>query len=110
MEVTIEQAKSEDFLKIKELNNKLFIYEDKHFDVEYNMNWPEQNEIYYKDSINDETACTLVAKSQGKIVGYLIGSIWKKQVTYRTFRERAEVENMFVEESFRSFGVGNETF
>ncbi len=105
----IRKARVEDVNDILRLNQKLFDNEYSNFDKTLDCGWPPNNKDYFKDSIKDENFISLVAVSNRKIIGYLIGSIHKAE-EYRKLKELAEVDNTFVLEEHRGKGVGKKLF
>ncbi len=74
----------------------------------YNLDWSKGplGTEYFKNSITDDRACTLVADEDGMVIGYLTGWIYLEQNPCRLFSKTAEIENMLVSQSYRSKGVG----
>ena len=102
--IEIRKANLQDLSSIQELNNKLFELEYENFDDTLKVGWPfeEDGKEYFENMINNEIV--FVAMDGVKIVGYLAGSICE-QISYikETF---AELDNMFIDDEYRRFGVG----
>jgi len=104
MNVDVRKANINDLGDIQNLNNSLFELEYNNYDDTLKLGWPleEEGEEYFKDMI--ENNIVYVAETNGKIIGYLAGSI-SEQISYiiETF---AELDNMCVNEEYRRYGVG----
>lgn len=91
---------------IQDLNHDLFKH-DSAWISHLAMDWPYDSKTgaaYFNDAIEKlDTAC-FVAEENGEIVGYLAGAL-KEPESYRNVK-RAELENMFVKESYRHQGIG----
>ncbi|NMB57204.1 GNAT family N-acetyltransferase [Candidatus Beckwithbacteria bacterium] len=108
--IKIRLAQSSDLQAIQELNHQLFLYEEEYFDSSYNTSWPYSKigEKYFKDSLNSNLACTLVALDNEKIIAYLIAWIYRKRFTqHRKCGGIAEIENIFVLSEYRGKNVGS---
>ena len=105
MRVKIQKAAIENLSEIQTLNYGLCKKEHDEFDKTINPNFSldQIGKSYFADRISN--SCALVALLDGKIVGYLVGSIIDVE-SYRTIGKIGEVENMFVVEKYRSIGVG----
>jgi ribosomal protein S18 acetylase RimI-like enzyme len=101
----IRKAKASELKTIQNLNYALF-QSDKHRDEFLNLNWPykEGKKVFEKMIKGGNNLC-LVAELKGEVIGYLAGSICKIE-SWRPIK-RAELENMFVKEKYRSKGVGS---
>lgn len=109
MNFSIEVASIDDLEDIQNLSQLLFEKEFKEFDNKLNCDWTfgDDGTNYFRKSIEDDTACTYIAKVNGEVVGYLVGWKIKKPCSWRTIKIKAELENMFVREEFRSHGIGS---
>jgi len=105
----IREAKIEDVDDILNLNQKLFDYEFANFDDTLDCSWSPKNRDYFENAVKNKNSIALVAISDGKIIGYLIGSIHKTE-DYRKLKEIVEVDNTFVDEEHRNKGVGKKLF
>ena len=105
MNVKIRKANIDDIENIKELNNKLFIYEYENFDSSLNVGWPftEEGDKYFRDIILNEIV--FVAIDDEKIVGYLAGTVDTK-ISY-ILKPISELDNFYIEESYRRCGIGS---
>lgn len=105
--VTIRLARSGELEIIQDLNHALFVSDNRHFG-ELNLNWPyeEQGEVYFKSMISHEAGVCYVAEVSSEVVGYLAGRIRSESKVYPG--KRAELDNMFVKEEYRSQGVGGQ--
>ena len=104
--VQVRSARIEDISAIQELNYQLFAHDDVyHHDL--NMTWSQgsEGEAYFRWYIESESCLSVVAELDGKIVGYLNGSIREPDGIY--LGKRAELENMCVTAHSRGHGVGS---
>ena len=103
----VRSARIEDISAIQELNYQLFVHDDVyHHDL--NMTWSQgsEGEAYFRRYIEQSESClSVVAESDGNIVGYLNGSIREPDGIY--LGKRAELENMCVTAHSRGHGVGS---
>jgi len=106
MMLEVRKAKLKDLEAIIKLNFQLF-QKDFKYDKSLNMKWAysESGGKYFKDRIIEANGCALVAESDKKILGYLVGAIQKGK-DYRVKAKYAELENMLVLKDFRKKGVG----
>lgn len=104
MDINIRKANINDLKEIQNLNNLLFELEYNNYDDTLKLGWPleKEGEEYFKDVIENNIA--YVAETNGKIIGYLAGSI-SEQISYIT-ETFAELDNMCVNEEYRRYGVG----
>ncbi len=104
MEINIRRANINDLSYIQELNNSLFELEYNNFDDTLKVGWPFENEgkKYFEYMIKNEIV--FFAEVKEKIVGYLAGTICK-EVSYIT-ESFAELDNMYINEEYRRFGIG----
>lgn len=110
MEITITQAKRDDFLAIQKLNHQLFVNEYDRYDTSLNCDWPmsEVGKAYFIRSIEKEDSLTLIAKEDGAAIGYLIGTIRERELHARNIGKTAELDNIFISQSHRNTGLGSE--
>ncbi len=101
---TVRRAVRTDVPRIKQLNQMLF-ENDRQYDETYNMDWPNENPDYYLQRVVGSDGAAFAADAGGRLVGYCIGHL-ERIPSFRMIRTRAELENIFVEEDFRSSGVG----
>ncbi len=105
MKIDIRNAKTEELKAVQDLNYALF-ESDRPHDPLLAMDWPyTEGEAYFRGAISGETGVCFVAEVEGKLVGYLVGSIKLGDFSYRPIK-RTELENMFVKAEFRSQGIG----
>ena len=106
-EVKIRRATIKDLPTIQKLNNNLFQYEmNRHLD-KYVENWAFGNESkeYFSDLI--ENQFVIIAEIDNKAIGYLAGSVYQDD-TYSYYEGlTCELDNMYVEEEFRHYGIGS---
>ena len=106
-EYQIRKATISDLPAIQELNRKLCVLESEKFDPttkpDYSLS--ESGKEYFTSNLNSPNSFSLVAESDGKVIGYILGSI-KEAEDFRTIKSLAEGDNMYVEEAFRGKGIG----
>ncbi len=103
----VRRARNDELDKVVGFNAQLFKEDAGQRDPLVNQNWPQdEGKEYFLKRIEDDERICLVAEMDGKLVGYLAGSI-KGTETWRPVK-RTELENMFVMPEFRSKGVGRE--
>ena len=102
--VYIRRANINDLNSIQELNNTLFDLEFNNYDNTLKQLWPflKDGKEYFEYAIKNEIV--LVGEVDEKIVGYLAGTI-SEQLSYLT-ESFAEIDNMCVNEEYRSLGIG----
>ena len=106
MDIKIRKATLEDLKSVQELNNGLFKYEEKNDVDEYVEEWAlgEKSIEYFRDLIENQFVIT--ATCNQKVVGYLAGSVYQDD-TYSYYEgNTCELENMFVCEEYRKYGIG----
>lgn len=104
---TIRRATIEDIATIQNLNNELFNYEIRNNFDNYLKDWSlgEESKLYFRELI--ENQFVILAEIDKKAVGYLAGSIYNDE-TYSYYEGKtAELENMFVLEDYRKYGIGS---
>lgn len=103
----IRKATLDDLRAIQELNLGLFDYEmDNGFDT-YIHGWSmgQISAEYFSELIRNEYV--VIAEVDKKVVGYLAGSIYRDE-TYSYYEGlTAEVDNMYILEDYRKFGIGS---
>ena len=102
--VIIRKATLDDLYNIQKLNNQLFDLEIENYDPTLVKDWAISNEgkEYFEDLISNHYV--VVAVLENEIVGYLAGSINEKG-TYENI-QYGEINNMFIKDSCRGYGVG----
>ena len=106
MQVVIRKAKSDELRLIQDMNYKLFVW-DHDRDPALNIQWPyeEAGEKYFKEKISGESGVCFVAEENGRLLGYVAGRV-DTQIDKTDTLLRSELENIYIEESARSNGVG----
>lgn len=105
-DILIRRADIGDLENILRLNSDLFKKEHKEFDKSLNLEWTySEGKKYFEDRIVKKDGFVEVAEVKGKIIAYICGGISERNF-YRKKAKYAELENMFVEESFRGVGIG----
>lgn len=103
--IVIRKAVVADLEQIQKLNREL-IESDTNHDKLLNLDWPnKQGKKFLKKRINGGKFVCFVAKNGKRIVGYIAGSV-KKTESWRPVK-RTELEEMFVEKSYRRKGAGS---
>jgi diamine N-acetyltransferase len=108
MKVNIVRVTLRDLKYIQKLNLALFKKEHNVYDSTFDLNWTmsERGKKYFTWAIKRNSACALVAKSEDKIVGYLIGGLVEKDPC-RVLGKRAEVHSMMILKEFRNNNLGS---
>jgi len=101
----IKEATLDNVKDILNLNQELFDYEHDNFDATLDCSWPPNNENYFEESIEKKDSLALVAFVDGRLVGYLIGSV-KNAEDYRKIEQLGEIDNMFILPEFRGKKIG----
>jgi len=106
--IKIRKAEPADLQAVRELNLKLFKKEFSEFDSTMNCDWTmsKEGEEYFTDKINSAGSCAFVAADDGKVVGYLAGGLSGNESFRLDSGQHAELENMFIEQSYRSQKIG----
>ncbi len=106
---SIRKAEISDLEIIRKLNHDLCLLEKEKFDqttrIDYSLS--EKGKEYFISNIESANSYAVVAESEGKIIGYFVGSI-KEPEDFRTVKSLAEGDNMYIKESFRGNGIGTE--
>ena len=107
--ISLRKAKTVDLGIIQDFNNKLCAKEHHDFDLTINPNFAktEEGESYFKSSIESEKKLVLIAEDEGKPVGYIIGGT-QAVGDFRNMANMCEADNMWVDESYRSRGIGKQ--
>ena len=105
--ITVRKATIEDLQVIQDFNNKLCAKENLDFDSTINPHFAtsEGGLRYFTSNIEDNEKLVLLAKDESTPIGYLVGGI-ETVGDYRTIPNICEVDNMWVDEAYRSQGVG----
>ncbi len=106
MPLSIRNAVSEDLKSIQKLN-KLLVEFDSQFDETIQPDWAtsEDGIEFISERISGDDGIVLIAESENKIIGYLIGGI-EEAASYRTIQLLGELEEMVVLEEFRGQKIG----
>ncbi len=107
----IRKATFEDWQKLRDINHSLWVYEHDNFTPIWNTHWPfgSEGEDYYQRIFKDEDWCIFFCEEKGKLIGYLVGKISAKNITYlNDIDSVASLEHMFIEEKYRRNGAGRE--
>ena len=107
MNLTIRNANIDDLQTIQNLNNELCKYETKNKFDNYIEDWSlsDVSKEYFEYMIKEEFV--IVAEIDNNVVGYLAGSTHKDE-TYSYYEGiTAELDNMFIMEDYRKFGIGS---
>lgn len=104
--ITIRIGTIEDIKKIQDLHTELFKYEDeilKLYNTEYDKS--EDSQKYFTSRLsNKKNGRVFVAIEDEQVIGYLCAGIGKEE--YREVHPYAEIESLFVSESYRGKSVG----
>lgn len=105
MKIDIRKANMNDLIHIQKLNNSLFDLEYNNYDSTLKLGWPfeKDGEEYFINRIKNNLI--FVAEINGKIVGYLAGSILE-EISY-TIETFAELDNMCIDTNYRGYGIGS---
>jgi len=111
MKIEIRKATLKDLDEILKLNRELFVNEHDNFDKTIDVKWSlgEEHREYYLKGITSKNRIEIVALVDGRIVGYLAGSVIKAD-EWRTLKKLVELDDMFVLENYRSYGIGSKLF
>lgn len=107
VKVIIRKAKASDLESILALNKKLFLHEEQ-FNHKYNLDWTysDTGRNYFQGRLANKNSIIFIAEDNGVAVGYIL--CFTDSFPYRAINPICEIENMFIEESHRSKGVGSE--
>lgn len=108
MKIEIKKAILDNLNDIQDLNHKLFLKEYKDYDKTLDRGWPytKHAKLYFKNRIVKNNGCAFVAFYDKKIVGYLVGGIYKDKSNCRTITTFSTLENMFILKEYRNKGMG----
>lgn len=106
--INIRKANMADLFEIQKLNKELFELEFNNFDSSLIEDWPltQEGKEYFEDAIKNDIV--LVACVDGKIVGYLAGTL-NSQFSYNNIIQ-AELDNMCIMNEYRKSGIGSKLF
>lgn len=106
MDIKIKTATLKDLKTIQQLNGELFDYEiENKFDY-YIKDWAtsKDSEEYFSDLI--ENQFVIIAETGNSPIAYLAGSVYNDNSLSYYEGLTAELNNMFVKEEYRKFGIG----
>lgn len=103
--MNIRQATPNDLESILSLNENLFAYE-KEFTNSYSPEWTRSDVgiEYFSNRIS--RGIVLVAEQNNAVVGYICG--YSGVFEYRTPKECAQIDNMYVRKEHRGQGIGSD--
>lgn len=105
MTIKIRKAQPEDWKEIQRLNFEVYEASGEFdFYLDFERPFSEEGIKSYQTDVTDPENCTLIAESDGKSVGYLVGN--EKIVEYRRVRI-GEISHMGVSPKYRSSGIGS---
>ena len=92
--INIRKANMADLFEIQKLNKELFELEFNNFDSTLIVDWPltKEGKEYFENVVRNDIV--LVACVDGKIVGYLVGTL-NSQYSYNNILQ-AELDNMCI--------------
>ncbi len=107
MEYKIRKAKSEDLEIVQELIRKLCVNENRNFDSTVNPGFyaTEEGKNSLQGCISGDSSIVLVAEDGGKIIAYVAGGVGRAE-SYRNIKYICELGSIWVEDEYRSKGVG----
>lgn len=106
--INIRKANMADLFEIQKLNKELFELEFNNFDSTLIVDWPltKEGKEYFENVVRNDIV--LVACVDGKIVGYLVGTL-NSQYSYNNILQ-AELDNMCIMTEHRKMGIGSKLF
>lgn len=107
--MNIKIATIEDIATITNFNKKLCVKENKEFDSTINSDFSttELGIKYFTKNIKSEDGLVLIALENETPIGYLVAEI-NEVNDYRNIEKISELDNMWVDDEYRSTGVGKE--
>lgn len=104
--ITIRRATIEDLRDVQQLGYELLKYEHDNWDESLDLQWPfsEVGETNYRKAILERV--TLLVEDDGKIAGFLIGSIQKPAEGAARKTITAQLNNIYVREEWRRQELG----
>lgn len=109
-EICIRKATQNDFSSIIEMPIKLATHLSKSYDPTVKPDWFLSNDAkeFYLEFLTDKTKCIYVAEEEKKIIGFIVGELFDKtEYWYRKINCFAELDELYVDEEYRSKGVGS---
>lgn len=107
--ISIRKASVQDLEIIQKMNNNLCKKEHADFDSTVNPVFAttQGGLSYFKEILESENSIAFLAEDEGSPIGYIAASI--QQVgSFRTIPNMCEVDNMWVDEEYRSKGMGKQ--
>lgn len=104
----IISARIEHLDQIQNLSSKLILDDYENYDktVDINRSHSEDWENFFRNWIIDNNSCIYIAIDNNKVIWYVYGWIYSS-VSWRIWTKHiAELYNFFVDEEYRSAGVG----
>lgn len=107
--ITIRNATPKDLEIILSFNKKLSENENQEFDSTLNPDFSntEGGQEYFRKIIENRDKLALIAEVNNMPVGYLAGGL-EEVGDYRNIPNMCEIDNMWVDEEFRSTGIGKQ--
>ena len=107
MNIKIRNANIDDLKTILDFNKALFEYETA-FNTQFDAKWSHSKAgiTYFTNVINGINGYSLVAEIDETVVGYVAVSIYN--LTFRTTNPIGELDNVYIDKSYRRKGVGQE--
>ena len=104
--ITIRQATIEDWGKLRELNQKIFVNNpsfDKDLIVDFALT--PQGENFFKEGITRQDGCCLIAEENDHMIGYTNGGA--KEIPYRKSKY-FEIDNLGIIPELKGKGLGKQ--
>lgn len=110
MRIETRKATLGDLEKIQQLNYILGKTEREKYDRTIRLNYPisQKGKKYFKSRIMKD-GCAFVSTVNGKVIGYLVGSVTRAP-DWREVPRIAELENMLVLEGYRGLDIGTKLY
>lgn len=109
MKYIIRKATINDLDSIVNLNHKLCQKEFKEYDPTINPDYSitDKGKEDFKKDLTKENSIGFVVEDDNKIIGYVIGYFYKGE-SYRNVDQIGEIGNMWIDDEYRSQGIGKE--
>lgn len=106
--VIVRKANAKDLNDILRLNLELFKKEKKEYDGSLNLKWTHGKigKASFKEAIIGKNGFVIIVEAEGKVIGYLCGSIKINPYPFRIASRFAKLNNMFIGKKFRNKGIG----
>ncbi len=104
--INIRKAEEADIGLIQDFGSKLLNFERENYDSSLDANWAfsEEARKKYLEAIREKY--TIIAECDKKPVGFLIANIIDLQPGNARLIKQANLQNIYVDEAYRSLGVG----